>query len=69
MTVWEVTKMLGHDVNVRVFEGERELTNKPFNCHDFERYSDEYPRELFDAILEKTATKVDLEGMIIYCKG
>lgn len=68
MTVWECMRMLGHDVNVRVFEGEKELTTEPFNCHDFERYCDEYPRDFFDAILEMTATKVDLVQMIIYCE-
>ena len=68
MTVWECMIMLGHDANVRVFEGERELTNEPCNCYDFERYCYKYPRELFDAILEKNAIKVDLVNMIIYCE-
>jgi hypothetical protein len=49
--------------------GETELTSSPLSAYEYERYAEEYSRELFETILEKTAKSVDLEQMIIYCEG
>lgn len=68
MTVWECMQMLGRHKKVRINYGERELTSEPFSAYDYEQDDEEFPRDVFEAILEKTAKSVDLEEMIIYCK-
>lgn len=68
MTVYECMGMLGRHEKVRVFEGDKPLIAVPTSEYEFEQYVDEYSREVFDAILEKTAVTVDLVQMIIYCE-
>lgn len=69
MTVYECLIMLGHDNKMRISDGNKELTAEPFSVFEFEHYTDEFPRDVFEAILEKTAKSIDLEEMIIYCEG
>ncbi|MBP3573910.1 MAG: hypothetical protein J6J71_04810 [Prevotella sp.] len=61
-------KMIGRHKKVRIRDGERELTAEPFSAYDYEQYAEEFPREVFEPILEKTAKSVDLGNMIIYCE-
>lgn len=67
MTVWECMRMLGHDEKVRISNGNGLIT-EPFSSFEFEHYVEEYPREIFDIILERQAKSIDLEQMIIYCE-
>ena len=68
MTVWECMRMLGHDEKVRISNGKGFIT-EPISIFEFERYPDEFPRDVFETILEKQAKSIDLEQMIIYCEG
>lgn len=69
MSVWEVMLKFGRDQKFRISDGKTELTHQPITADEYEMYSDEFPREDFEPILGKTATSVDLERMIIYCRG
>lgn len=72
MTVWDCIDMItqhNSTTMVRIFEGEKELTDAPISCFDVSYgVCDNIPKELFEAILEKTAKSIDLEKMIIYCQ-
>ena len=69
MTVWECMQMLGHHEKVTILteRGKKKIAERLSN-YEYERYADEFPRDVFEAILEKTAKSIDLEGMIIYCE-
>ena len=68
MTVWECMQMLGRHQTVRIFEGETEITAEPLSSYEYQLYADEYPTNLYNSILQKSAKSVDLEQMIIYCE-
>lgn len=69
MTVWECMQMLGHHEKVTILteRGKKKIAERLSN-YEYERYADEFPRDVFESILEKTAKSIDLEGMIIYCE-
>ena len=69
MTVWECMQMLGHHEKVTILteRGKKKIAERLSN-YEYERYADELPRDVFEAILEKTAKSIDLEQMIIYCE-
>lgn len=69
MTVWECMQMLGHHEKVTILteRGKKKIAERLSN-YEYERYADEFPRDVFEAILEKTAKSIDLEQMIIYCE-
>lgn len=69
MTVWECMQMLGHNEKVTILteRGKKKIAERLSN-YEYERYADELPRDVFEAILEKTAKSIDLEQMIIYCE-
>ena len=68
LTVWECMEMLGRHEKVRISDGQKELTAEPISAYEYEMYADELPREVFEAILEKTAKSIDLDRMMIYCE-
>lgn len=69
MTVLECMEMLGRHKKVTILTelGKKKIAER-LSAYEYEQYSDEYPREVFDAILEKTAKSIDLEEMTIYCE-
>lgn len=69
MTVWECMQMLGHHEKVTILteRGKKKIAERLSN-YEYERYADEFPRDVFESILEKTAKSIDLEQMIIYCE-
>lgn len=67
MTVYECMYMIGRHEKVRISNGKM-LIAEPTSAYEFEQYTDEFPRDVFDAILEKQAKSIDLEQMIIYCE-
>ena len=69
MTVWECMQMLGRHKKVTVLteRGKKKIWER-LSAYEYEQYADEFPREVFDAILEKTAKSIDLEKMTIYCE-
>lgn len=69
MTVWECMEMLGRHEKVTIIteRGKKKIAER-LSAYEYEQYAEEYPREVFDAILEKKAKSVDLEEMIIYCE-
>lgn len=69
MTIWECMQMLGHHEKVTILteRGKKKIAERLSN-YEYERYADELPRDVFKAILEKTAKSIDLEQMIIYCE-
>lgn len=70
MTVWECMQMLGQHEKVTILteRGKRKIAER-LSAYEYKRYADEFPREVLEAILEKTAKSVDLEEMTIYCEG
>ena len=69
MTVWECMEMLGRHEKVTILteRGKKKIAER-ISAYEYEQYADEYPREVFEAILEKKAKSVDFEEMIIYCE-
>ena len=69
MTVWECMEMLGRHEKVTILteRGKKQIAER-LSAYEYEQYADEFPRECFEPILEKTAKSVDLEEMTIYCK-
>lgn len=69
MTVWECMEMLGRHEKVTILaeSGKKKIAER-LSAYEYEQYAEEYPREVFDAILEKTAKSIDLEEMTIYCE-
>lgn len=69
MTVYECMYMLGRHEKVTILteRGKKKIAER-LSAYEYEQYTDEFPREVFEAILEKTAKSIDLEEMIIYCK-
>ena len=69
MTVWECMEMLGKHKKVMILteRGKKQIAER-LSAYEYEQYSDEFPRDVFEAILEKTAKSVDLEEMTIYCE-
>ena len=69
MTVFECMQMLGRHEKVTILtERGKEKIAERLSAYEYEQYADEFPKEVFEAILEKTAKSIDLEKMIIYCK-
>ena len=69
MTVFECMQMLGRHEKVTILtERGKEKIAERLSAYEYEQYADEFPREVFETILEKTAKSIDLEQMIIYCK-
>lgn len=69
MTVWECMEMLGKDTPVRISERHKMLIVLPFSASDYKMYPEEFPRDVYEPILEKTAAWVDLVRMVICCEG
>ena len=69
MTVYECMGMLGRHEKVTILtaRGKKKIAER-LSAYEYEKYSDEILREVFDAILKNTAVSVDLEKMIIYCE-
>ena len=69
MTVYECMEMLGRHEKVTILTelGKKKIAER-LSVYEYEQYADEYPREVFDAILEKTEKGVELTQMIIYCE-
>lgn len=69
MTVWECMRMLGRHQKVTILteRGKKKIAER-LSAYEYEQYTDEFPRDVFEAILEKTAKTVDLEEMVIYCE-
>lgn len=69
MTVWECMEMLGRHKKVTILteRGNKKIAER-LSAYEYEQYAEEYPREVFDAILEKKAKSIDLEEMTIYCE-
>lgn len=69
MTVWECMEMLGRHEKVTILtkQGKKQIAER-ISAYEYEQYPDELPRDVFEAILEKTAKSVDLEEMTIYCE-
>ena len=69
MTVWECIEKMGRHKKVTILtaRGKKKLAER-LSAYEDKQYSDEFLREVFDALLEKNAVKVDLEKMIIYCE-
>ena len=69
MTVWECMQMLGRHEKVTILteRGKKKIAER-LSVYDYEQYTDEFPRDVFEAILEKTAKSVDLEEMTICCE-
>lgn len=69
MTVWECMQMLGRHKKVTILteRGKKKIAER-LSAYEYEQYSDEFPKDVFEAILEKTAKSVDLEEMTIYCE-
>lgn len=70
MTVYECMEMLGRHEKVTILteRGKKKIAER-ISVYEYEQYAEEFPREVFDAILEKKAKSVDLEEMTIYCEG
>ena len=69
MTVWECMRMLGSHKKVTILtERGKKMIAERLSNYEYERYADEFPRDVFESILEKTAKSIDLEQMIIYCE-
>ena len=62
-------EMLGRHENVTILteRGKKKIAEQ-ISAYEYEQYADEYPREVFEAILEKKAKSIDLEEMTIYCE-
>ena len=69
MTVFECMEMLGRHEKVTILTelGKKKIAER-ISAYEYEQYAEEYPREVFEAILEKTAKSIDLEEMTIYCE-
>ena len=69
MTVYECMEMLGRHEKVTILTelGKKKIAER-ISAYEYEKYAEEYPRKVFDTILEKTAKSVDLTQMIIYCE-
>lgn len=69
MTVWECMQMLGRHKKVTILtaRGKKKIAER-LSAYEYEQYTDEFPRDVFEAILENTAKSVDLEEMTIYCE-
>ena len=69
MTVFECMLMLGRHEKVTILteRGKKKIAER-LSAYEYEQYADEFPRDVFEAILEKTAKSVDLEEMTIYCE-
>ena len=69
MTVWECMQMLGRHKKVTILteRGKKKIAER-LSAYEYEQYSDKFPKDVFEAILEKTAKSVDLEEMTIYCE-
>jgi hypothetical protein len=61
--------MLGRHEKVMILteRGEKKIAER-ISAYEYEQYTDEFPRDVFEAILEMTAKSVDLEEMTIYCE-
>jgi hypothetical protein len=69
MAVFEFMQMLWRHEKVTILtELVKNQIARRASAYEYEEYTDEFPREVFEAILEKTAKSVDLEEMIIYCE-
>ena len=69
MAVWECMEMLGKHKKVMILteRGKKQISER-LSAYEYKLYADEFPREVFEPILEKTAKTVDLEEMTIYCE-
>lgn len=67
MTVFECLEMLGRHNFYKIVDSSIGCTN-PISAYDILTYSDEFPKHIWDVILEKTAHIVDLECKIIFTK-
>ena len=69
MTVFECMEMLGRHEKVTILTelGKKKIAER-ISAYEYEQYAEEYPREVFEAILEKKAKIIDLEEMTIYCE-
>lgn len=69
MTVYECMKMLGRHEKLTILtkRGKKQIAER-LSAYEYEQYADEFPRDVFGAILEKTAKSIDLEEMTIYCE-
>lgn len=68
MTVYECMEMLGRHEKVTILTERGKKIAERISVYEYERYADEFPRDVFDAILEKKAKSVDLEEITIYCE-
>jgi hypothetical protein len=61
-------EMLGRHKKVTILteRGKKKIAER-LSAYAYE-HAEEFPREVFKAILEKTAKSIDLEQMIIYCE-
>jgi hypothetical protein len=63
-------EMLGKYKKVRVCAGGVMVISEPFSANDYYHYrGEEYDGAFYDSVLEKYATSIDLEEMIIHCRG
>jgi hypothetical protein len=62
-------QMLGRHKKVTILteRGKKKIAER-LSAYEYEQYTDEFPRDVFEPILEKTAKSVDLEKMTIYCE-
>ena len=69
MTVRECMEMLGKHKKVMILteRGKKQISER-LSAYEYKQYADEFPHEVFESILEKTAKTVDLGEMIIYCE-
>lgn len=69
MTVFECMQMLGRHKKVTILteRGKKQIAER-LSAYEYDQYIDEFPREVFEPILEKTAKSIDLEEMTIYCE-
>jgi hypothetical protein len=62
-------EMLGKHKKVTILtERRKKQIAERISAYEYEQYADEFPRDVFEAILEKTAKSIDLEKMTIYCE-
>lgn len=69
MTVFECMQMLGRHKKVTILTalGKKKIAER-LSAYEYEQHADEFPREVFDTILENIAKSIDLEEMTIYCE-
>lgn len=67
MTVFECLEMLGKHNFYKIVDSSIGCTD-PISAYEVSTYSDEFPKDVWDVILEKPALIVDLESKIIFTK-